>query len=106
MSPAARSPSRGGIPRSEEEIKDILKYIEHPKIKPAYHSFALMEKGWLAAAVDFLSGGFSLFDLFDEGGRYIGQCKTDFPTDYWFFFKNGKTYAVATDDEGYKYEKY
>lgn len=95
----------GGIPRSEEEIKNILKYIEYPLTKPAYHSFGLMENGWLAVVVEFVAEEYSLFDLFDKGGRYVGQFNTDFPADYWFFFKNGKAYAVATDAEGYKFVK-
>jgi len=97
--------TRGGIRRSEEEINEILKYVEYPVNKPAYHSFALMDNGWLAVAVDFVFGEYSLLDLFDKGGRYIGQFKASFPTDYWFFFKNGRAYAIATDDEGYKFVK-
>lgn len=48
----------------------------------------------------------SLFDIFDENGRYIGQFKTDLTAEYgWFFFKNRKAYAVETDEEGYKFIK-
>ncbi|MDH4272367.1 MAG: 6-bladed beta-propeller [Candidatus Aminicenantes bacterium] len=89
---------------SEQERKEIVKYIEYPKYKPAYHSFALMENGWLVVAVEIVPDGDNLFDLFDEDGRYIGQFQADFPADTWFFFKNGKAYAVAEKD-GYKFVK-
>jgi hypothetical protein len=89
---------------SEEERKEIIKYIEYPKYKPAYHSFAQMENGWLIVVVEIVPDGGNLFDLFDEGGRYIGQFQADFPADTWFFFKNGKAYAVAEKDS-YKFVK-
>jgi hypothetical protein len=97
--------SRGGLSRTEENVKEILRYVEYPPTKPAYHSFALMENGWLAVVADFAIGEYSLIDMFDENGRYIGQFKTSVPTDTWFFFKNGKAYALATDEDGYKYVK-
>lgn len=89
---------------SEQERKEIIKFIEYPKYKPAYHSFALMENGWLIVVVEIVPNEDTLFDLFDEEGRYIGQFKADFPADTWFFFKNGKAYAVAEKD-GYKLVK-
>ncbi|TFG58623.1 MAG: 6-bladed beta-propeller [Candidatus Aminicenantes bacterium] len=97
----------GGGARSEDEVRDILKYIEYPENKPAYQSLAVMEDGWLVVLVDFAAGDYSLFDIFDESGRYIGQFKTGIFPDYgrFFFFKNGKAYAVEADDEGYKSAK-
>jgi hypothetical protein len=97
----------GGGRRSEDEIRDILKFIEYPVNKPAYQGLAVMENGWLVVLVEFAAGEYSLFDIFDENGRYIGQFKADLPADYgrFFFFKNGKAYAVKTDEEGYKFVK-
>ena len=97
----------GGGRRSEDEIRDILKFIEYPANKPAYQGFAVMENGWLVVLVEFVAGDYSLFDIFDEKGRYSGQFKADLPADYgrFFFFKNGKAYAVETDEEGYKFIK-
>lgn len=93
----------GGGARSEDEVRDILKYIEYPESKPAYQSLAVMENGWLVVLVDYGAGGPSLFDIFDERGRYVGQFKAELPADYGrVFFKNGKAYAVVTDEEGYK----
>ena len=98
--------NRTGRPGSEDEIRDILKFIEYPGNKPAYQNFALMENGWLVVLVEYAAGEYSLFDIFDENGRYIGQFKADFPVEYgWFFFKDGKAYAVEADEEGYKYIK-
>jgi len=90
--------------RSEAEVREILQYIEYPENKPAYQGLAVMENGWLVVLVDFAAGDTSLFDIFDEKGRYIGHFKADFFPDYgrYFFFKNGKAYNVGTDDEGFK----
>jgi hypothetical protein len=99
--------SRGPVPRGEEQIREVLKFIEYPKFKPAFHSFALMENGWLIVLVDFTPDASWLFDLFDEKGRYVGQFREHFPADYFFFFNNGKAYAVETDEEGYRFvERY
>jgi hypothetical protein len=95
--------SRLGRSSSESEILDILKFINYPDNKPAYQSFSLMENGWLVVLVELTAGEYSLFDIFDKKGLYIGQFKADFPAEYgWFFFKNGKAYAVEADEEGYK----
>ena len=97
----------GGGRRSENEIRDILKFIEYPANKPAYQGFAVMENGWLVVLVELAAGEYSLFDIFDENGQYIGQFKADLPAEYGrsFFFKNGKAYAMETDEEGYKFAK-
>jgi 6-bladed beta-propeller len=93
--------------RSEAEVREILKFIEYPDHKPAYQYFSLMENGWLVVLVDIAAGDHSLFDLFDERGRYIGQFKAGIFPDYgrFFFFKNGKAYAVEADEEGFKSAK-
>ena len=92
----------------------LIKLIKYPKYKPAYQSFtligsgmnqsfSLMENGWLALIADLIKDEYTLFDLFDEEGRYIAQFKTTIPGE-GLFFKNGKAYAIATD-EGYKFVK-
>jgi hypothetical protein len=90
----------------EEELnrapKDLLKkffqLIKYPKYKPAYQSFTLMENGWLASIVDSVKGEHTIFDLFDQEGRYIANFKTTIPVE-GLFFKNGKAYAVATEND-------
>ncbi|MGB7296307.1 MAG: 6-bladed beta-propeller [Candidatus Aminicenantales bacterium] len=89
---------------SEQEKREVIKHIEYPKHKPAYHSFALMENSNLVVVVEIVPDGDNLFDLFDEDGRYIGHFQAGFPADTWFFFNNGKAYAVAEKD-GYKFVK-
>ena len=93
--------------RSEAEVREILKFIEYPASKPAYQSLALMENGWLVVLVDLAAGEYSVFDIFDESGRYIGQFNAGIFPDYgrFFFFKNGKAYAVEADEEGFKSAK-
>jgi hypothetical protein len=94
---------RSSSVRSSEGIEDILKFIEYPAYKPAYQSFCLMQNGWLVVLVELAGGEYSLFDIFDENGRYIGQFEADLTAEYgWLFFKNNKAYAVVTDEEGYK----
>jgi len=101
--PFVTRPGRAG---SEDEVQDILKFIEYPDNKPAYQSFGLMENGWLIVVVDFAAGGYSLFDIFDNDGLYIGQFRAAFPAESGLYlFKNGKAYAVETDEEGYKFIK-
>jgi hypothetical protein len=67
-----------------------------------------MENGWLAVIVDSLEGEYTLFDIFDQEGRYIANFKTTIPAEGMFseilFFKNGKAYAVVTKDD-YKFVK-
>lgn len=99
---------------SEELRKKILKHIKYPKYKPAYQSFSLvgsgmnqsfslLENGWLLLIADYIKDEYTLFDLFDGEGRYIAQFKAAIPVE-GLFFKNGKAYAIATD-EGYKFVK-
>jgi hypothetical protein len=88
--------------------KKAFQKIKYPKYKPAYYSFTLMENGWLAVIVDSLEGEYTLFDIFDQDGRYIANFKTSIPAEGMFsgslFFKNGKAYAVVTKDD-YKFVK-
>jgi hypothetical protein len=98
----------------EELKKELFKLVKYPKYKPAYQAFAsvesglnqcftLLENGWLALIADYVKDEFTIFDLFDEKGRYIAQFKTSIPVE-GLFFNNGKAYAVATH-EGYKFVK-
>jgi len=87
----------------EDMRKETIRFIEYPKYKPAYHSFTLMDNGWLVVVVEFVENEYTLFDLFDKNGRYIGHFKAEVPAQ-WLFFKNGKAYTVATED-GYKFVK-
>ena len=88
---------------SENFKKAVIKFIDYPKHKPAYHSFALMENDWLVVVVEFIEGEYTLFDLFDEKGIYLGNFKSIIPPN-GLFFKNGKAYSVATEDD-YKFVK-
>lgn len=90
-------------PRPEEFKKEVIRFIKYPKYKPAYHRFALMENGWLLVVVEFVENEYTLFDIFDKEGIYIGNFKVNVPPD-GLFFKNGKAYSVATED-GYKFVK-
>ena len=85
------------------EAEEVFGFIEYPKYKPAYIRFALMENGWLAVVVEFIENEYTLFDLFDREGVYIGHFKADIDPNS-LFFKNGKAYAVTTKD-GYKFAK-
>jgi len=89
--------------RSEDYIKEAIRFIEYPRHKPAFQNFTLMESGWLLVIVEFMEGEYILCDLFDEEGIYIGHFKADVSPDF-LFFKNGKAYAVATEDS-YKFVK-
>lgn len=89
--------------RGEDYKKEVIKFIKYPKYKPAYLGFTLMENGWLAVIVEFIEGEYTLFDLFNEEGMYIGNFKANIPHD-GLFFNNGKAYAVATEND-YKFVK-
>jgi hypothetical protein len=93
---------------TEDIKKKAFQKIKYPKYKPAYQGFTLMENGWLAVIVDSLEGEYTLFDIFDQDGRYIANFKTTIPAEGMFsellFFKNGKAYAVVTKDD-YKFVK-
>ena len=96
-----------------DDLKELaFKKIKYRKYKPAYQSFSLMENGWLAVIVDSRENEYTLFDIFDKEGRYIANFKATVPRlpagglffERQFFFKNGKAYAVAEEDE-YKFVK-
>ena len=98
----------------DDTRKKIFQLIKYPEYKPAYQSFtliksglhqsfALMENGWLALIADHVEGEYSIFDLFDREGRYVGKFKTTIPVE-GLFFNNGKAYAIATE-EGYRFVK-
>lgn len=97
---------------TEDIKKKVFQNIKYPKYKPAYQSFTLMENGWLAVIVDSVKDEYMLFDIFDKEGKYIAQFKTteivipveELISELLFFFKNGKVYAVITE-EGYKFVK-
>ena len=79
----------------DQEIKkDIIKLVKYPKHLPPYMNFTVMENGWLPVIVDAIEGEYTIFDLFDEGGRYIAQFRASIPMAN-LFFKNGKAYALA-----------
>jgi hypothetical protein len=81
---------------------DVRKKMKYPKYLPAYVNFAPMDNGWLFVIVDMLEGE-SEVDLFDEKGIYVGNFKTDIPTQM-LTFKNGKAYSVTTYND-YKFVK-
>jgi hypothetical protein len=85
------------------DAKEIAKYLEFPKTKPAYQTLCVMENGWLLVCAEFIWHEYSLFDLFDDKGVYVGQFKTKLMPNN-LFFKNGKAYNVETIDD-YKYVK-
>lgn len=99
-------------PSFTDDLKKIaFKKIKYTKYKPAYQSFSLMENGWLAVIVDSRENEYTLFDIFDQEGRYIAHFKATVPLlppegfeELQFFFQNGKAYAVAEEDE-YKFVK-
>jgi hypothetical protein len=62
-----------------------------------------MENGWLAVVVDSIENDYTLIDIFDEEGKYIAQFQTTVPVEN-LFFKNGKAYALATEND-YKFVK-
>lgn len=96
----------------EDFRKKVFQLIKYPKHKPAYQSFTLigsglsqsytlMENGWLALIVDSVKGEHTIFDLFNQDGRYIANFKAAIPVE-GLFFNNGKAYASATE-EGFKF---
>ncbi len=97
---------------TEDLKKKAFQGIKYPKYKPAYQSFFLMENGWLAVIVDSIKDEYTLFDIFNQEGKYIANFKTTeiilpvegLISELLFFFKNGKAYAVVTEEE-YKFVK-
>jgi hypothetical protein len=93
---------------NEDMMKKVSQKTKFPKYKPAYQSFTLMENGWLAVIVNAVEDEYTILDIFDQDGKYIGHFKTLVPAEGLFslllFFKNGKAYCVA-DEDGYKFVK-
>lgn len=90
-----------GLPTDASLKDEVRKHMKYPKYLPAYRNFTLMENGWLFVIVDAIENDYSLIDLFDEKGVFVGQFKSDSvfgPV----LFKNGKAYTVVTIDD-YKY---
>jgi hypothetical protein len=83
--------------------KKAFQKIKYPKYKPAYQSFTMMENGWLAVLVDYVKDEYTLFDIFNQEGKFIAQFKTPVPAEGMFsvllFFKNGRAYSVATEND-------
>jgi len=88
--------------------KKAFQKIKYPKYKPAYQSFTMMENEWLAVIADSVKDEYTLFDIFSQEGKYIAQFKTPLPAEGIYsmllFFKNGKAYCVATEND-YKFAK-
>jgi len=61
------------------------------------------ENKWLAVIVDSIKNEYALFDIFDQEGKYITQFKSSIPVEN-LFFKNGKAYALAIEDD-YRFVK-
>lgn len=93
---------------TEEIKKKAFPKIKYPKNKPAYHSFVLTENGWLAVIVESVEDEYTLFDIFDQEGKYIANFKTSTPAEgilsELFFFKNNRAYAIVTEND-YKFVK-
>jgi len=82
-----------------DDIKEkVIQSAKYPKYKPAYKSFTLMDNGWLIVIADSLPGEYVLFDIFDEEGRYLTQFQSSISPS-GLFFKRGKAYAVATEND-------
>jgi len=91
------------FPQDNAMKKDVFRLIEYPKYIPPYQRFALMENGWLFVIVDSVPDEYILIDIFDQDGNYISKFETTIPTEN-LFFKNGKAYALATEND-YRYVK-
>lgn len=96
------------FPRFNDIKEDVFRLMEYPKYLPAYQSFVVMENGWLFVVVDFMPEQYTLVDIFDRDGNYIAQFDARIPAEN-LFFKNGKAYALATENDyrfvkRYKYE--
>ncbi len=99
---------------TEDIKKKVFQNIKYPKYKPAYQSLALMENGWLAVIADSVEDEYTLFDIFNQEGKYIANFKTTeiilpvegLISEHLFFFKNGKAYAVITEEDYWFVKRY
>jgi len=93
---------------TEDLREKAFQNVKYPKFKPAYQGFTLMENGWLCVIVNSVEDEYTLLDLFDQEGKYSAHFKTPIPAEGllagFLFFKNGKAYSVATEDD-YKFVK-
>jgi len=93
---------------TDDLIKKAFQKTKFPKYKPAYQSFTLMENGWLVVIVDSVEDEYTFLDIFNQDGKYIGNFRAPVPAEGTFslllFFKNGKAYCVANEDD-YKFVK-
>jgi hypothetical protein len=93
------------LPPQAQAIKSkVIDAVRFPGNKPAYNSFILMENGWLAVVVESPQKNVVVLDIFDDKGQYIAQFMADIPSEE-LFFKNGKAYALETNEAGYKFIK-
>ena len=88
---------------SEDFRKQVRGLIRFPEFKPFFQRLIPMENGWLAVVVDGERNRSVLLDLFDPEGPFLGRVKAAVPMTN-FFFKNGKAYAVKSED-GYLFAK-
>jgi hypothetical protein len=90
--------------------KQAFQKIKYPKYKPAYQGFTLMENGWLVVIVDSIEDEYTLFDIFDQEGKYIAHFKTPVPAEGilsgLLFFNNGKAYSVAIEGDYWFVKRY
>ena len=87
----------------EDLRKQVRTLIRFPEFKPFFQRLVPMENGWLAVVVDSERNRSVLLDLFDKEGRFLGRVEAAVPMTN-LFFKNGKAYAVVSD-EGYLFVK-
>jgi hypothetical protein len=81
----------------ENAKKKALRLIRYPEFKPAYQDFTIADNGWLFVIVYSQGNEATVLDVFDAEGRYIAQTEAPIPSE-GLRFKNGKAYAVATED--------
>jgi hypothetical protein len=98
-------------PSFPEDIKKrVFQNIKYRKYKPAFQTFTLMENGWLAVIVDSVEDEYTLIDIFDREGKYIAHFKTPIPAEgmliEYLYFKNGKAYAVITEEDYWFVRRY
>ncbi|MDH5386781.1 MAG: 6-bladed beta-propeller, partial [Candidatus Aminicenantes bacterium] len=91
------------FPRDNAIKEDVFRLIKYPKYLPPYQRFVLMENGWLFVMVDSIPDEYALIDIFDQEGNYIAQFEALIPAEN-LFFKNGKAYALATEND-YRFVK-
>ncbi len=84
--------------------REAIKVGGFPAVKPAFRHLAPLEDGGLAVVVDIAGKDLALIDRFDAAGKFIERVEAAIPYKN-LIFRNGKAYAIKTDDEGYNYVK-